>query len=175
MTIYRRKRLKDKQGNYMVTPSTVDMVFTPEGYTQNDINNVIEQELNILNATKIDRVELAEGMMSFISNGKQISSVNLQQYDTRIISGLVEHNNTEIITLNTELYQKVVVTNDSKLELPNVINFTRIHLYLQLSGEAVIELPKIKYSGGVIIGEGTYEVIFTNIGNEWIGNIIVYK
>lgn len=175
MVIYKRKRLKDKQGNYMVTPSAVDMVFTPEGYTQNDINNVIEQELNILNATKIDRVELTGGVLSFSSNGNNVSSINLQQHDTRMICDLSVHEISEVTTLNTEIYQKVVVSKNTKLELPNVTNFTRIHVYLQVSEDAVIELPEIKYSGGVVTGEGTYEIIFTNIGNEWIGNIIVYK
>lgn len=79
------------------------------------------------------------------------------------------------LTLTTDKYQVVMsLTSDTTMVLPEVSDYTEIHLFFTPTVEVALTLPSAKYQNTPTIEVGkTYEFIFTYIGT-WLAGVIVY-
>lgn len=81
-----------------------------------------------------------------------------------------------MLNLTTDKLQQVNMTNNTTINLPQVNDFTEIHLFFTTTEALTITLPRIKWQSDINIeANKTYEFIFTYINNSWLGGCISYE
>ena len=86
---------------------------------------------------------------------------------------LVESKN-EILELTKDRYQVVNIVEDTEIILPNVKNFTRIHLFFTVENDSALIFPQIKYQTEPQVSlDKTYEFIFTYV-DKWVMRFYEY-
>lgn len=89
------------------------------------------------------------------------------------LTRLTIDNNT--LNLTTDKWQKVDMTNNTTIKLPQVTDFTEIHLFFSTNSELTLILPNIVWKNKPTIeANKVYEFVFTYI-DEWIGGCITYN
>ena len=79
------------------------------------------------------------------------------------------------LTLTTYKYQTTTMEDNTTIVLPDVSNYTEIHLFFSTESELTLILPSIKWQSDINIESGkTYEFIFTYT-NEWLGGCVIYE
>lgn len=90
------------------------------------------------------------------------------------LTRLTIDNNT--LNLTTDKWQQVNMTNNTTINLPQVNDFTEIHLFFTTTEALTLIFPSIKWQTGINIeANKTYEFIFTYINNSWLGGMIQYE
>ena len=97
--------------------------------------------------------------------------------DDKINNTLVTTNiSGTTLSLTTNKYQTATIADGTKITLPAVTSFTKIHLFFSTTADLTLTLPTCKWQNGnipTISANKTYEFIFTYT-TEWLGVVIVY-
>ena len=84
--------------------------------------------------------------------------------------------NNNILNLTTDKWQKVDMTNNTTINLPQVNDFTEIHLFFRANSELTLILPNsvVWKNKPNIEANKVYEFVFTYI-DEWIAGCVTYN
>lgn len=103
--------------------------------------------------------------------------VTKKYLDDKINNTLVTTNiSGTTLSLTTNKYQTATIADGTKITLPAVTSFTKIHLFFSTTADLTLTLPTCKWQNGnipTISANKTYEFIFTYT-TEWLGVVIVY-
>lgn len=160
------------------------------GYEAILFNNKIILELNSTGSNGItlyNKFESAEGsiyyyLFSLKSNESNVTIFSFNNsikynYSDKIITMATISNKVNLVT-NTK-NQYINVTEDLEITLPNVVEYTEIHLYFSPSSTVSITFPpSIKWKDvPTIEANKVYEIIFKYINEKigWIGEYKIYN
>lgn len=79
-----------------------------------------------------------------------------------------------VLNLTKDRYQLVNIMEDTTIVLPDVKDFTRIHLFFTVENDLEIMFPQVKYQmQPKIVVDKSYEIIFTYT-DKWLMSFIEY-
>lgn len=151
--------------------------------TVNSNNTTLTSQLSTLNTqfnqfkTTIEsqvigldtRVTSVERRVTTLENNG--GSTGGDQADTIVEKPIVN----AVLNLGTEKYQKCVMEDLTKINLPTVTSFTEIHLFFNTTEALTLVLPSCKWQNQPSIeANKVYEFIFTYT-DKWLGGCIVYE
>lgn len=121
--------------------------------------------------TKVSELENDKGYLT--------EHQDLSEYAKKEELAVVEVANN-VLTLSTNKYQYANITADTTITLPNVAEFTEIHLYFNIADNFAITLnggSQIRYQAELVFeANNAYEVICTYVPNmSWLVGAVKYE
>lgn len=81
----------------------------------------------------------------------------------------------DTLNLTVDKWQKVNMENNTTINLPQVTDFTEIHLFFRANEALTLKLPKVVWKNEPTIeAKKVYEFVFTYV-DEWIAGCITYN
>lgn len=97
----------------------------------------------------------------------ELKKINIQNIESELST----------ITLTNNEYQKINIIKNTIIKLPQVEEFTQIHLLYSSQGDFTIDFPEVKYINNLnreVNSSNFYEIILTFDGSVWTGSNTIY-
>lgn len=122
--------------------------------------------------------ELSDTLASYTTDKELSDALTGVSYDghTHPDTFVYTYASNNILTLTTDKYQVAInLIANTKIVLPEVEDYTEIHLFYTPIAEIELTLPSAKYQSMSTMEIGkTYEFIFTYVAGNWLAGVIAY-